>query len=186
MSVRVPDLQQSVVVDLPRGRIESRLAAPERLVALPSAWLGRVFELAGPFDALADILAEDLAKDALVHLDGEPDPTPDDVATAISFALATRGLGLAEFERWGNVLCVVWRDPPVRSRAFEGFAERVLARVVGDVLGAEASGAVIHRGDDGVTVLLGREETCAHVRELVAKGVALPALADHLSLGDEA
>lgn len=186
MSARVPDLQQSVVVDFPRGRIESRAQETERLVALPAAWFARVFELPGPFDDLADALAEALAKDALVHLDGENDPTPEDVATAISVATAARGLGLVSFERWGDLLCVLWRDPPVASKGVEGFAERVFARVVGDVIGLDVSGVVIDRDAARLTVLLAREETSAHVRALVAQGVTLPRLADHLTAGDEA
>lgn len=186
MSVRVPDLQQSVVVDFPHGRIESRAAATERLVALPASWFARVFDLDAPLGALADALAEPVAKEALGHLDGAPDPTPDEVATALSIALASKGLGLAAFERWGDLLCVVWRDPPASSRGFEAFAERVLARVVGDVVGAEISGVVIDRGAARLTILLGADETCAHVRGLVEKGVGLPALADHLTVGDAA
>lgn len=182
----MPELNPSLVVDFPHGRIESRAATTERLVALPTSWFARVFELDAPFDALADALAEPVAKEALDHLDGAPDPTPDEVATALSIALASRGLGLASFERWGDVLCVVWRDPPATSKGFEAFAERVLARVVGDVVGAETEGVVIDRGGARLTVLLGSEATCAHVRDLVAKGVGLPGLADHLTVGDAA
>lgn len=180
----MPDLQQSVVVDFPHGRIESRAGSTERLVALPSSWFARVFELDAPLDGLADALAEPVAKEALDALDGDPDPTPDDVATAISIALGARGLGLVSFERWGDIVCAVWRDPPAASKGFEGFAERVLARVVGDVIGLDASGVVIDRGGGRLTVLLGTDETCAHVRALVAQGVGLPGLADHLIAGD--
>lgn len=173
-----------MVVDFPRGRVESRGETVERLVLLPASIFAGLFELPVPLDGLADSLAEAVAKDALVHLDGAADPTPDEVATSISFATAARGLGLVSFERWGDVLCVVWRDPPASSARFDAFAERFLARVVGDAIGAETSAAVLDRDAARITLLLGSDETCQHVRTLVSQGVTLPRLADHLLAGE--
>lgn len=173
-----------MVVDFPRGRIESRGETTERLVVLSAASVASLFEVPAVVEALADSLAEAVARDALIHLAGEPDPLPEEVARCISLAMAARGLGLVEFERWGDLLCAVWVDPLVSSSRVEAFAERFLSRVVGDSIGAESSGAVIDRGPSRVTVLLGSDEVCAHVRALVAAGVALPRLADHLVVGE--
>lgn len=173
-----------MVVDFPRGRVESRGDNAERLVLLSASAFASLFELPVALHGLADGLAEAVAKDTLIHLDGASDPTPDEVATSISFATAARGLGLVAFERWGDLLCVVWRDPPVSSERFGAFAERFLARVVGDAIGMEAAGVVIDRDASRITVLLGAEATCEHVRTLVSQGVTLPRLADHLLAGE--
>ncbi|MFO0624855.1 MAG: hypothetical protein U0325_04505 [Polyangiales bacterium] len=184
MSAQGAELQPSVVVDFPRGRVESRGGTAERLVLLPATAFASLFE--GPTDLrpLADDLADAVARDARAHLDGNADPTPDEVATSLSHATAARGMGLVAFERWGDLLCVVWRDPPASSAGFASFAERFLARAVGAVAGMSASGAVIDRDAARITVLLGAEATCAHVRTLVAQGVGLPRLADHLLAGE--
>lgn len=184
VSARGAELQQSVVVDFPRGRIESRGGTTERVVVLSAANFASLFELPAVFESLADSLAEAVAREALEHLAGEPDPLPDEVARCISLGTASRGMGLVEFERWGDLLCAVWRDPPASSSRFEAFVERFLARVVGDAIGCDAAGAVIYRSAERITVLLGTPETCDHVRELVAQGVTLPRLVDHLVAGE--
>jgi hypothetical protein len=173
-----------VVVDFPRGRVESRGASGERLVLLPAASFAALFELPTDLRPLADDLAAAVARDAQAHLGERSDATPEEVATSLSYATAARGLGLVSFERWGDLLCVVWRDPPASSARFAPFAERFLARAVGAAVGLDASGAVIDRDDARITVLLGAEVTCDHVRTLVSQGVGLPRLADHLLAGE--
>lgn len=173
-----------MVVDFPRGRVESRGASGERLVLLPAASFAALFELPMDLRPLADDLAAAVARDARAHLGDAADPTPEEVATSLSHATAARGLGLVSFERWGDLLCVVWRDPPAASERFAPFAERFLARAVGAAVGMETSGAVIDRDGARITVLLGAEVTCDHVRTLVSQGVGLPRLADHLLAGE--
>ena len=151
---------------------------------LPAASFAALFEHGMDLRPLADDLADAVARDARAHLGEASDPTPDEVATSLSHATAARGLGLVAFERWGDLLCVVWRDPPASSAGFAPFAERFLARAVGAAVGTRASGAVIDRDASRITVLLGAEETCDHVRTLVSQGVTLPRLADHLLAGE--
>lgn len=169
---------------MPRGHIESRGVTTERVVVLPASVFNGLFEPEPSLDALRTALASAVAREALDHLDGEPDPTPEQVATSISIATAARGMGVISFERWGDVLCVVWSAPPASSKRFASFAERFLAQVVGDAIGTDVDAALLDQGATRLTVLLGSEETCAHVRSLVAQGLTLPRIAEHLVVGE--
>ncbi len=190
VAIRPLDLSNVLVADLPRGRLGSA-RSDTRLVALPADLLDALVEqhASAPGRGAGDLvgaLAPALVTDARVVLGEAVDPSPDDVAYAVSVAFATRGFGLAAFERWGDALVFVWRDPPCRGGAFRDLAASLAARVVGELTGIDIHGAVVTAGDDALRVLLASAETCALARDLGRQGQGLGAVLDQLSPGASA
>lgn len=175
---------ESLVLDLPRGRIET--AAPERarVVALPAAWLGDLLEKLPPgadLDVLAAGLAPSIVREARATLLHTDDPTPEETGYALSVAFALHGLGVGHFERWGDALTLVWRDPPAHEPAFQRLAARLAARVIGELSGLDVHGAVVRATGDELQVFFGSQEACAKATELARSGLGLGALFDHFS-----
>lgn len=156
-------------------------ATPSRVLALPTSWFGELFQHLGPAAiSMADKLSEPIARDALEILDGEPDPTAEQVAWAVSLSFALRGLGVGHFERWGDALTFVWRDPPALEKSFHDFAAHFLARVVGDLSGVESFGVVIAQHERSLVVLLAGESCCREVRGLVQSGAPFRSILEQL------
>ncbi len=157
------------MADLPRGRIENR--DQQRLVAVPAEWLE---QLVGHARAAADTvgaaLGESLEAEARAVLDPASELSPEDVAYALSVALASRGLGTVEFERWGEALTLVWRDPPGSGDALADLFAATAARLVGGVSGVEVSGAAVGREGTSIRVLLASSEACEHARDRARRG----------------
>ncbi|MEI8254909.1 MAG: hypothetical protein WCJ30_04475 [Deltaproteobacteria bacterium] len=169
MATRPVDLGGALVADLPRGRIENR--DQQRLVAVPAEWLE---QLVGHARAAADTvgaaLGESLEAEARAVLDPASDLSPEDVAYALSVALASRGLGTVEFEQWGEALTLVWRDPPGSGDALADMFAAMAARLVGGVSGVEVAGAAVGRDGTSIRVLLAASEACDLARERMRHG----------------
>ena len=84
------------------------------------------------------------------------------------------------FERWGDVLTFVWRDPPALEPSSHDFAARFIARVVGDLSGVESHGAVIAQHERSLVVLLAGEACCREVRAQVQSGTPFRAILEQL------
>ncbi len=174
-------------MDLPHGRIDSGGLGAERVVALPATWFGEALEgLSDGRDAFADRLVGAVVREAAASLEDPAACTPDEVAWALSIALARRGLGLAAFERRGDALLFVWRSAPVKSAAFRGFAARLASKAVGELLGLTVRGVAL--GDDASDLhiaLLSPDEAAA-LSERVGAGASVDAALDQLIPGDDA
>ena len=175
----------TLVLDLPRGRIDTGAAQSDRLVALPAAWVGELLEcLPDGLDAFADRLVAPMVADAAEALEDIPGSLPEDVAWALSLAFARRGFGLVSFERWGDALLFVWRSPPATGPGFREFAARLSSRVVAELLGLRVRGAVLNGDGATLRVLLASPETCQEVRSLTVEGVSPEAILELLTTGD--
>jgi hypothetical protein len=175
----------SLVLDLPRGRLDAGTAQSERLVALPAAWVGELLEcLPDGLDAFADRLVAPIVADAAEALEDIPGSLPEDVSWALSLAFGRRGFGLVSFERWGDALLLVWRSPPATGPGFREFAARLSSRVVAELLGLRVRGAVLNGDGATLRVLLASPETCQEVRSLTVEGVSPEAILEMLSPGE--
>ncbi|MDB4931434.1 MAG: hypothetical protein JWM10_3918 [Myxococcaceae bacterium] len=175
MATRLHPLASAVTVDLSHGRIELQTPSLARAVAVPAAWLARaVAALGDGVDPLAKSLAESIAKDAAIILDGTNDPAPEEVAYAIALAFGQRGLGIAAFERFGDALTLLWNFPPATDASFHRFAATLVGQVVTDVTGVPTQAAVLSTQSDGLTLFLGAAAACAFVRERANRGEAGP------------
>lgn len=167
------------MADLPRGRIETR--DQKRLVAIPAEWLE---QLVGHARAAADTmgvaLGESLDSDVHAVLDAWSEASPEDVAYALSAALASRGLGTVEFEHWGDVLSLVWRDPPGSGDAIAELFAATAARLVRGLTGIELSGAAVGREGTSLRVLLASSDVCDDARERVRRGDSFAEIVAHL------
>jgi hypothetical protein len=180
---RTIDLSHALVADLSRGRLEST-RPPVRLVALPASWLGELLDQVPEAGTrLARTWAAPLAQDARVVL-GEDEPSPEAMAYALSCALAVRGLGTVQLERWGDALVLRWMDPPCHGPVFAALGADLLARVVGELMDVPTHGASLGSAEESfLRVLLGSASACALARELGARGASLPAVLDALAPG---
>lgn len=177
----------SLVLDLPRGRIDAGAARPERLLALPAAWVGDLLEcLPDGLDAFADRLVAPIVADALEALDDVPGSLPEDIAWALSLAFARRGLGLVSFERRGDALLLVWRSPPADGPGFQELAARLASRAVADLLELRVRGVILPDDSSSLRVLLTSPETCQEVRSLLIEGASSEAILEMLVAGDAA
>ena len=175
MATRLHPLASAVTVDLSHGRIELKTPALARAVAVPATWLARAIAALGDgVDPLAKSLAESVAKDAVMILDGTADPTPEEVAYSIALALGQRGFGTCGFERFGDALTLLWNFPPATDASFHRFATALVAKVVSDVTGVQTHAAVLSTHAEGLTLFLGADPACALVRERAARGDAGP------------
>jgi hypothetical protein len=136
--------------------------------------------------ALGSALATQLEPDARAALAGEQDPSPEDLAYALSAAFAARGLGLAAFEQWGDAVALVWRDPPVSSTVFGDIAASAAATLVSKLTGLNVSGAVIGSENGELRVLLASQAVCDHARSRVKAGDAFATILARLERGTEA
>ena len=175
MATRLHPLASAVTVDLSHGRIELKTPSVDRAVAVPTAWLVRaVAALGEELVPLARSLAESVANDAAIILDGTADPSPEEVAYAIALALGQRGLGVCAFERFGDALTLSWNSPPSVEAGFHRFAVALIAQVVSEVTGVQTQAAVLSVQADGLTLFLGSEAACAYVRERAGRGESGP------------
>lgn len=175
MATRLHPLASALTVDLSHGRIELKTPSIACAVAVPASWLARaVAALGDGVDALAKSLAEAVAKDAVMILDGTVDPTPEEVAYAIALALGQRGLGTCAFERYGDALTLLWDSPPATDASFHRFATVLVAQIVSDVMGVQTHAAVLSVHATGLTLFLGAEAACTLVRERAARGETGP------------
>ena len=166
MATRLHPLASAVTVDLSQGRIELKTPSLARAVAVPATWLARAIAALGEDGvALAKLLAESVARDAMMILDGTSDPTPEEVAYAIALALGQRGLGTCAFERFGDALTLLWNFPPTADVTFHRFATTLVAQVVSDITGVPTHAAVLSTEPEALTLFLGSEPACALVRE---------------------
>lgn len=174
-------------MDLPHGRIDSGGPEAERVVALPATWFGEALEgLTDGRDAFADRLVGAIVREAAAALDDAAASAPDEVAWALSIALARRGLGLAAFERRGDALLFVWRSAPVKSAAFREFSARLASKAVGELLGLNVHGVAL--GDDASALhiaLLSPDEAAA-LRARADGNGSIDAALDLLIPGDDA
>jgi hypothetical protein len=168
---RTVDLRGAFVVDLPRGRLEGR---QRRVLAVPcdafDALLARV-----PADGIAAVaaaFAQALESEARGLLEGTNDASPEDVAYALSAALALRGLGTVRFEQWGHALVLVWRDPPSQSEPFQQFAASIASRSVSALGGAPVEAALISARPDELRFLLASRAVCEHARGRTRAGAS--------------
>lgn len=175
-----------LVADLPRGRIESR--HKQRLVAVPAEWLvtlvGRAALRAADRVELGVSLAALVEADARRVLD-EDEAAPEDIAYALSMALASRGLGTVEFERWGDALTLLWHELPEETETWEDLASSAAAALVRSLTGLSVEGAPVGWSHGSLRVLLASREVCALARESARAGEALPAFLARLERGEE-
>jgi hypothetical protein len=182
VTAKVPDWTSALVADLPRGRLTLTTSQEARVVALPGALLGALVAVGGPaVEAAADALGDALAGDVKAFLDGADDPGPEAFAHALSLALGLRGLGTGRFERWGDALLLVLRDPP--AGGLGALVARSAARAVSTVTGVAAEGAVIAADGDALSVLLASAETAAAARAMVSAGLGRAAVLARLHGG---
>jgi uncharacterized membrane protein len=174
VAVRAEDFRGAIVADLPRGRIETR--DHTRLVALPADWFATLVEHtpAGSAGALGATLGSALEADARAALASEQEPSPDEVAYALSAALALRGLGTLRVECWGDALALVWRDMPGGGEAWEELGAAALGALVGRLTGLEVACAPVGREGNELRVLLGSRAVCDMARERAKQGEAFP------------
>jgi hypothetical protein len=185
VAVHTVDLRGAIVADLPRGRIEAR--DRRRLVALPAGWLDLLVAHA-PQDALEDLgraLGDELEPDARAVLDESDEPSADDVAYAVTVALATRGLGVAYFERWGDALSLVWRDAPGRGEAWSELAAAAAAALLGRLTGLDVAGAPVAVDETEVRVLLASRAVCDDARRLAHAGHPMSQIVARLARAPE-
>lgn len=180
VAVRSVDFRGAIVADLPRGRIETR--DRRRLVALPADWFITLLERASgdAVTALGAQLGQILEPDVRAVLDGETEPTPDDVAYALSAAMATRGLGTVSIERWGDALVLVWHDPPGKGPNWNEMAAEITASLVARITGLEVACAPIWDGTGDLRLLLSSRAVCEMARERARQGETLPQILMHL------
>ncbi len=182
VTAKAPDWTSALVADLPRGRLTLTTSQEARVVALPGALLSALIVAGGPGAvAAADALGDALGDDARAFLAGADDPTPEQTAHALSLALSLRGLGTACFERWGEALLLILRDPPAEGMG--AFVARAGARAVSAVTGIDAEGAVLGAEAEEVSVLLASPETAQAARGLVAGGSSRAAVLARLHGG---
>jgi hypothetical protein len=93
---------------------------------------------------------------------------------------------VVEFERWGDALVLLWRDPPMDGPAWAELAASTSAMLLGRLTGLDVSATPL--GDDGGTLrmLLGSRAACAMARERVAAGDGLSAIVARLERGEDA
>lgn len=178
MGTRAVEVRGSLVADLPRGRIESR--DKQRLVAMPAEWIVALVKRAnlGPADRaeLGALLASALVADVKRVLD-EDESSPEDMAYALSMALATRGLGTVEFERWGDALTLLWHDLPEEgNEAWGDIGAAAGAAVVRSLTGLAVEGAPVGWSHGSLRVLLASKAVCAIAREKTKAGESLLAV----------
>ncbi len=165
------------MADLPRGRIESR--DKQRLIALPSEWLvalvRRTALSAADRAELGSTLAGMLESDVGRVVD-EEESAPEDIAYAFSMALATRGLGTLEFERWGDALTVLWHDLPDESETWADIACATCSALVRAITGLAVEGAPVGWSRGSLRVLLASRAVCALAREKSRGGEPLLAV----------
>jgi hypothetical protein len=179
VAIRQVDLRGALVADLPRGRIEGR--DQRRLVAVPADWLEQLVTHArGAADTVGTALGAALEADARAILEGAQEASPEDVAYALSVALATRGMGTVEFEQWGDALTLIWREPPGSGDALGEMFATTAARLVEAVSGQPISGAAVGREGSSLRVLLASREVCDLARERIRRGEAFGEVLAHL------
>nr|MBK7065960.1 hypothetical protein [Deltaproteobacteria bacterium] len=175
MATRLHPLASAVTVDLSHGRIELKTPSVDRAVAVPTVWLARAIAALGDeLVPLAKSLADSVANDAAIILDGTADPTPEEVAYAIALALGQRGLGTCAFERYGDALTLLWNSPPSTHADFHRFAATLVSQVVSEVTRVQTQAAVLSTHADGITLFLGSEAACDLVRERAGRGESGP------------
>lgn len=185
MAARPVDFRGAIVADLPRGRIETR--DRRRLVALPADWLATLLQHAPATasDALGAALGDTLEPDARAALADSEEPTPDEVAYALSAALALRGLGTLHIERWGDALALVWHDGPGADAAWDALAAATVATLVSRLTGLAVACAPVGREGSALRLLLGSAAVCALARACVEQGEGLPQILARLERGGE-
>ncbi len=174
-------------MDLPHGRIDAGGPEAEHLVALPASWFGEVLEgLADGREAFADRMVGALVRESASALDDPASSTPDEVAWALSLALARRGLGLAAFERWGDALVFVWRAAPASGAAFRAFASRLASRIVGDLYGLDVAGVALAGGATELRIVLLNPDAARRLHARGGDALTSDAALALLTAGDDA
>lgn len=186
VAARPLDLRGAIVANLPRGRIETR--DQRRLVALSVQWLESLISSVSIETArsLGASLARELERDARSVLENEAEASPEDVGYALSVVLASRGLGLVHFERWGDALALVWREVPCRSEVWRELIASTAAALVSGLTGLDVAGAPIGPSESEVCVLLASRETCEAARRMAREGHSLPQIVASLEPAPEA
>ena len=177
--IRQVDLSGALVADLPRGRLEGR--DNQRLVAGPADWLEQlVGHASSAAETVGAALGRALRNDASAVLEGGKNASPEDVAYALSVALAMRGMGTVEFEQWGDALTLIWRDPPGSGDALAELFAATAADLVRGVTGLDVAGAAVGRDGSSVRILLASSEACAMARDRARRGEAFGEVLAHL------
>lgn len=161
------------MADFSRGRLEDRAKA--RLLALPGTWLEQLLALV-PVDRLRELgesLARAVEPTMTEALDGEGNPSPADVAYALSAALSAHGLGHVVFEQWGDALVVCWEQPPARGEAWNVVAAAAVAAALSKAAHVDLDATMLESAqtDGGTTrVLVASKAVCEHARSRTRAG----------------
>ncbi len=164
MSTDFSNLQGALVAKYAVGRLENR--DQERLAALSFSAIGTVLTSALPETrlAFAQVLAKSTeAKVKTILGESLDTATPEGVAHALNIAFAQAGLGQLQFERWGDVLTIRWKNPPETTGPLCDLSIHTLQLVLQNVADADSHLGLLSADADSLWLLIGSAENCALV-----------------------